>query len=142
MDTQQTVTTLDEVRLAIFRQHTQLAQLLDELEAHANKVLVSGGEGKELRDALDRLTTRFARHLEYEESHLGKWLPAAATGRTGAARERLLGDHDDQRARMRGLVHDRDVFGDARTLSREALAFIHLVRKDMVEEDRKLRELV
>jgi hypothetical protein len=142
MDTQQTVATLDEVRLAIFRQHTQLAQLLDELEAHANKVLVSGGEGKELRDALDRLTTRFARHLEYEESHLGKWLAAAATGTTGAARERLLGDHDDQRARMRGLVHDRDVFGDARTLSREALAFIHLVRKDMVEEDRKLRELV
>ena len=34
MDTTATSTTLDDVRLAIFRQHTQLTELLDELESH------------------------------------------------------------------------------------------------------------
>ena len=135
METQATTATLDDVRLAIFRQHTQLAQLLDELEAHANAVVASGGEGVELRHALDLVTARFARHLEYEEAHLSPWV-AAVRGE-----EPLMGDHDHQRALVRGLLHDRDVFGDARTLSREALAFIHVVRKDMVDEDRKLRAL-
>jgi hypothetical protein len=135
METQPATATLDDVRLAIFRQHTQLEQLFDELEAHANAVLASGGEGVELRRALDLVTARFARHLEYEEAHLSPW----GVGVRGE--EPLMGDHDDQRALVRGLVHDRDVFGDARTLSREALAFIHVVRKDMVDEDRKLRAL-
>jgi hypothetical protein len=126
METQPATATLDDVRLAIFRQHTQLEQLFDELEAHANA---------ELRRALDLVTARFARHLEYEEAHLSPW----GVGVRGE--EPLMGDHDDQRALVRGLVHDRDVFGDARTLSREALAFIHVVRKDMVDEDRKLRAL-
>ena len=132
MDTQRTPTTLDEVRLAIFRQHTQLAQLLDELELHAKAVLDGSGEARALNDALEVLNIRFTRHLAYEEPHLAKWLPRAPS---------LLGDHDDQRLRMEGLVHDRAVFEDPRTLAHEALAFVRVVRADMVDEDRKLRAL-
>ena len=131
MDTRRTSTTLDDVRLAIFRQHTQLSQLLDELELHAKAVLDGTGEAKTLNDALELLSTRFLRHLEYEEAHLTPLTPAAS----------LLGDHDDQRWRVKGLIHDRAVFGDPKTLAHEALAFVRLLRKDMADEDEKLRAL-
>ena len=136
METQPSPENLNDVRLAIFRQHTRLAQLLDELEAHANAVIAGGEEGAALRKALDVLHSRFVRHLEYEETHLPRWLPPAAEG-AGA----LLGDHSDQRSRLKGLVHDRDVFGDGRGLALEARAFVHLLRKDLAEEDAKLRAL-
>jgi hypothetical protein len=42
MDTQTTAATLANIRLAIFRQHTQLEQLSDELETHAQH-MPSGG---------------------------------------------------------------------------------------------------
>lgn len=137
MDTQRSPTTLDDVRLAIFRQHTQLAQLIDELEAHASAVLAGGGQSEQLRAALELLDTRFTRHLEYEEAHLAKWLSATAADPDRA----LLGDHDDQRTRMKGLLHDRDVFGDPSSLAREALAFVHHLRSDLAAEDAELRAL-
>ena len=127
MDTQRSPESLDDVKTAIFRQHTQLAQLLDELEASADAVLGKGGDGEALRRALDALRVRFDKHLEYEESHL--------SGATKA----LLGDHAEQRARMKGLVHDRDVFGDSQGLAREARAFAHALRRDLAEEGAKLR---
>lgn len=136
MDTQQAPASLSEVRLAVLRQHTQLAQLLDELEAHA-KAVIGGAvadEAKPLDDALALLLKRFARHLDYEEANLAQWIPPAKGGT-------LLGDHEDQRRRVRGLVHDRDVFGDPQTLAREALAFIHTLRKDMADEEEQLRRL-
>lgn len=129
MDTQRSPESLDDVKTAIFRQHTQLAQLLDELEASADAVLAKGGDGEALRRALDALHVRFDKHLEYEDSHL--------SGETKA----LLGDHAEQRARMRGLVHDRDVFGEPQGLARESRAFVHVLRKGLAEEDAKLRTL-
>lgn len=137
MDTHPTPTTLDEVRLAIFQQHSRLAQLIDELEEHANAVRATGGDGKALSGALGLLHSRFLSHLEYEEKHLTDWLPEPE----GDTRDALLGDHDEQRARMKGLVHDRAVFGDPRTLAAEVMAFVHFLRKDMSAEDAKLRAL-
>jgi hypothetical protein len=90
-----------------------------------------------MNEALELLHARFIRHLEYEETHLSTWLPAHAT--TGA--EAVLGDHDEQRSRIRGLAHDRAVFGDPRTVAREALAFVHHLRAEMDDEDGKLRAL-
>lgn len=139
MDTQRHPATLDDVRLAIFRQHTQLAELIDELEAHAMAVLAGGGEGKALSDALELLNARLVRHLEYVEVHLAKWLPAATATEVSQS---LLANHGDQRSRLRGLLHDRDVFGDPRTFAREVLTFVHYLRKDIAGEDEKLRELL
>ena len=136
MDIQHAPASLSEVRLAVLRQHTQLAQLLDELEAHA-KAVIGGAvadEAKPLDDALGLLLERFLRHLDYEEITLAQWI---APGK----RAKLLGDHQDQRRRVQGLVHDRDVFGDPQTLAREALAFIHVLRKDMASEEELLRTL-
>lgn len=139
MDTQRTAT-LGDVRLAIFRQHTQLEQLSDELEAHAMAV-VSGGErslaGKALNQALELLNTHFVRHFDYEEAHLARWLAWIDDDPDHS----LLGDHGDQRSRMQGLLHDRDVFGDPCTLAHEALAFVHHLRKDLADEDAKIRAL-
>jgi len=44
MNTQQTPATLDDVRLPIFRQHTQIAQLTDEFETHAIAIVAGGGD--------------------------------------------------------------------------------------------------
>jgi hypothetical protein len=134
MDLQRTPTTLDDVRLAIFRQHTQLTQLIDELEAHAMAVL-GGGESAGLNEAIDLLSTCFLRHLEYEEAHLARWLPVTDPQKA------LLADHAEQRLTMNGLLHDRHVIGDPRTLARAVLAFVHHLRKDVVDEDAKLRAL-
>jgi hypothetical protein len=125
MDTQRSVATHEDVKLVILRQHTQLAELLDELESSADVVLVKGGNGEALRGALDALESRFVKHLEYEEANH----PTFAT------------NHVEHRARMKGLVHDRDVFGDPRGLAREARAFVHLLRKDLADEDRRLHDL-
>ena len=133
MDTQRSPESLDDVRLAILRQHTHLTQLLDELEASANAVLSNGGDGKALRDALDALHARFVRHLDYEELHLKGVLRDSS--------DLVLGDHAEQRRRMNGLVHDRDVFGDPRGLAREARTFAHVLRKDLAAEEAKLRAL-
>lgn len=134
MDLQQAPATLDDVRLAIFRQHTQLTQLIDELEAHAMAVL-GGGERAALHEAIDLLNARFVRHLEFEEAHLARWLPVTDP------QPSLLADHGEQRLTMKGLVHDRNVFGDPHTLARAVLAFAHHLRKDMVDEDARLRAL-
>lgn len=117
---------LDDVRLAILRQHTQLLQLLDELETNADAVLAKGGDGEALRRAVDALHVRFTHHVEYEQSHLSRWLPK---------------DHGEQSARMNGLVHDRDVYGDPRALAHEARAFVHSLRKELAEEAATLRSL-
>jgi hypothetical protein len=137
MESQYAPTSLTEVRLAVLRQHTQLAQLFDELEQRAQAVIACTGggiddEARALKEALSVLVTRFSRHLEYEEANLRPWL-------TSENRGTLLSDHDDQRQRARGLVHDRDVFADPRTLARAALAFVHALRKDMAEEEAQLR---
>ncbi|MDB4939337.1 MAG: hypothetical protein JWP87_6309 [Labilithrix sp.] len=134
MDLQRAPTTLDDVRLAIFRQHTQLTQLIDELEGHAMAVL-GGGERAALNEAIDLLDTRFVRHLEYEEAHLARWLPQTD------ADQSLRAGHDEQRLTMRGLVHDRNVFADRRTLARAVLAVVHHLRKYMADEDAGLRAL-
>ena len=135
MDTELT-TTLPDVRLAILRQHTQLAQLLDELEESAQAVIANRADGAAIRRIIDQLHTRFVRHLDYEETHLGPWIGAATAG--GST---LLGDHPEQRHMINGLLHDRAVFEDAQTLAREARVFVHLLRKDMVDEEAKLRAL-
>jgi hypothetical protein len=136
MNIQHAPASLNEVRLAVLRQHTQLAQLLDELEQHSNAVI--GGAvvdgATPLESALGLLLLRFSRHLDYEEAHLARWLPASK-------RAELLSDHEEQRQRALGLVHDRDVFSDARTLAREALAFVHSLRKDIANEAEVLRAL-
>lgn len=137
MDTRLTSTTLDDVRLAIFRQHTQLTELLDELESHANAVLAGGGDPKALSRALELLNTRLDRHLADVEAQLGRWLPAPDT-EAGQAR---LAEYTDQRSRMRGLLHDRDVFGDARSFARAVLTAVHQLRKDVAREHAKLSEL-
>ncbi len=136
MQSQHAEASLNEVRLAVLRQHTQLAQLLDELEQHANAAIACTGsfvdEARPLNEALGLLLARFSRHLDYEETQLAPWLTAQNRGT-------LLSDHDDQRRRALGLVHDRDVFGDPRTLARAALAFVHALRKDMADEEAQLR---
>ena len=130
MNTQRAPATLDDVRLEILRQHTQIAQLTDELETHAAAVVASGGHHRALASALnaalDRLSSQFARHLDYEETH---------------SDVAPLGDHTDQRCRLQGLLHDREVFGDLCTVAREALAFAHQLRSDIAAEDGKVRGL-
>lgn len=137
MDTQHATASLNEVRLAVLRQHTQLGQLLDEVELHA-KAVVGGAvvdEAKPLSDALGLLLTRFSRHLDYEDAHLPQWIPPGKRGT-------LLDDHEDQRRLALGLVHDSDVFGgDPQTLAHEALAFVHTLRKDIAYEAEQLRAL-
>ena len=116
---------LDDIRLSILRQHTQLGQLLDELEGAAKDV--QGGIAESptaLHHALDLFYVSFMRHLDFEETHLGT---------------QLNGDHVDQRSRVEGLVHDRSVFADARTLAAEASVFVHAIRKDMKLEEDNLR---
>lgn len=127
---------LDDIRLAILRQHTQLAQVLDELEEHAHAVVAKREDGAATRRLVDVLHTRFVRHLDYEETHLGPWIRAAA-----GAGSQLLGDHPEQRRMISGLLHDRAVFEDAQTLAREACACVHILRKDMADEEAKLRAL-
>ncbi len=144
MTMQRTPVNLGDVRLAIFRQHTQLEQLSDELETHALAVIAGAGErkllGAALCGALETLNTQFVRHLDYEEEHLVKWLPVLQID--DDPEQSLLADHGEQRSRMRGLLHDRDVFGDPRTLATEALAFVHHLRRDLADEDAKVRALV
>lgn len=134
MDSERVSATLDEVRLAIFRQLTQLTELLDELESAATAV-VDGGDPAALSAALDVLHPRFAHHLAYEERHLPRWLPPSEEERV------LLGDHEEQWRALQGLLHDRVVFADARSLAREALTFVHRLRRDLVVEDGALRSL-
>lgn len=128
----QRATTLDEVRLAILRQHSGIAQLLDELEAHAAAVIAGRGERRLVHTAVTVLQTRLLRHLDFEEEHLPPFLDGG---------EGLLADHADQRARIAGLVHDDVVFSDASTLAREAVGLVHVLRKDMIDEEAKLRAL-
>jgi hypothetical protein len=141
MDAPLIPTTLDDVRLTLFRQHTQIAQLTDELEIHAIAVVASGAvplaQARALSTALDLLGTHFVRHLDYEEAHLAAWLPPPEAD----AGPPILGDHTDQRLRLQGLLHDRDVFADLRTVAREALAFVHQLRSDMADEDFQVRAL-
>ena len=117
---------LDDVKLAILRQHTQLLQLLDELETNADAVLAKGGDGEALRHAVDAVHVRFTHHVEYEKSHLSRWLP---------------NDHGEQNDRMKGLVHDHGVYRDPQALAREARAFVHSLRKELAEEAATLRSL-
>jgi len=140
MDTERPLSTLDEVRLAIYRQHTQLAQLIDELEVHANAVIAGKDELPALNAALGTLQTRLLRHLELEEAQLPKWLRAAGPGAAEAARV-LLEDHPEQRRKMDGLIHDRVVFSDGKVLAREALAFVHALRRDIEKEEKALRAM-
>ncbi len=91
-------------------------------------------EAKSFNDALVIFHTRLMRHLDYEEAHLSKWIARGA----GVCD---LGDHDDQRRRLLGLTHDRQVFSDPRAVAQEALAFVHLLRRAMPGEERTLRAL-
>ena len=137
MDTTATSTTLDDVRLAIFRQHTQLTELLDELESHANAVLAGGGDAKTMSRTLELLNARLERHLEDVEAQLGRWLPSPDT----EAGQGRLAEYADQRSRVRGLLHDRDVFGDACSFARAVLTGAHQLRKDVTREHAKLGAL-
>lgn len=132
MDTALTNATLEDVRLAIFRQHTQLAQLLDEAEACAQAVARGSDGARQLAHALELLHERFVKHLAFEESHLGPLLPRGTE---------LFGDHQTQRAQSEGLFRDRRVFSDPKTVAAEALVFVHTLRRDMAEEDGVLRSL-
>jgi hypothetical protein len=49
-----------------------------------------------------------------------------------------LADHGEQRARIDGLLHDARVFADPKTLAREAIAFVHMIRGEMADEDAAL----
>lgn len=137
MDTQTTPATLDDVRLAVFRQHTQITELLDEVEAHANAVVSGSDEGKALGGALELLDARLVRHTEYVEANLASWLPSP---QTEAGQARLAG-YAEQRSRMRGLLHDREVFGDLRTVALEVLTCIHELRRYVAAESARLRAL-
>jgi hypothetical protein len=139
-ETEHETPTLADVRLAILRQHTQLAQLLDELETQAAGVVNGDDCVACLNDALVLIHRRFLRSLEFEETRLPPLLSVLAQECSAGLRESLA-DHVDQRARIEGLIHDRVVFTDPKTLAREALAFVHRVRVDMVEEDAGLRAL-
>lgn len=140
MDTERILSTLDEVRLAIYRHHTQLAQLLDELEVHANAVIAGGDDIAALHGALGTLQTRLFRHIDFEEAQLPKWLRAAGPAAAETARA-LLEDHPEQRRKMDGLIHDRAVFSDGKVLAREALTFAHVLRKDIEKEEKALRAM-
>jgi hypothetical protein len=142
MDTQPVheAISLDDVRLAIRRQHTQLAQLLDELEGYAARVIKGDDCAGYLSATLILLRRRFLRHLEFEEARLAPLLSAARVDRAAALHE-SLGHHADQRARIEGLLHDERVFTDPKTPAREALAFVHMMRVEMADEDSALGSL-
>jgi hypothetical protein len=83
---------------------------------------------------------RLVRHLDSEEARLLPLLSVAPKDAAAVLRG-LLGEHTDQRARIDGLLRARNVFTDARTLAREALAFVSAIRMDMADEDAALRSL-
>ncbi len=139
--TEHATATLQDVRLALFRQHTQLSQLLDELESHAKGVLAGNDCAGSLSDAIILLHRRFVRHLDFEETRLEPLLDTAPNKEGAALVRAALADHADQRARIDGLLHDRMVFTDPKSVAREAMAFVHTIRVDMVEEDAGLRAL-
>lgn len=132
-----TLTSLEDVRLAVLRQHTQLAQLLDELEASANGVLANTESPSRMSDAIRILHTRFTRHLAFEEANLAPIVERFTSG--PAEVQSMRDEHVEQRAQIDGLLHDAAVFGDPSSFAREALAFVHAIRRDMVAEELWLR---
>ena len=139
--TQHAGSALSDVRLAVLRQHTQLAQLLDELELYAEAVIGGRDAPARMNDALVLLHRRFMRHLEFEETQLMPLLATVLPERT-AALSASLAEHAEQRSRLDGLLRDRTVFADdPQTLAREALAFVHAIRTDIAGEEQGLRAL-
>lgn len=131
---------LEDLRLAIFRQHTQLEQLLDEVEGCASAVMTDRAAASRLRDAVRILHARFLRHLAFEEERLLPWL--RSNGRSDEVLERTMQEeHAEQRRRAEGLLHDASVFDDAQSFAREALTFVHAIRRDMAAEDARLRAI-
>ncbi len=133
---------LDDVRIAVFRQHKQLEQLLDEVESEANDVLRGPlrARGGRPRDALRILHTRFLRHLAYEELRLVPFLRRQATSTEDPAAS-LLEEHEEQRALVDGLLHDSAIYGDPRVFAREALGFVRAIREDMASEESRMRAM-
>jgi hypothetical protein len=125
---------VDDFRVAILRQRTRLAQGIDELEAQSRAAL-SDGERAPLHRALTAFAKQFVGHLEFEEQVL--------TVRPTLLQEQAswLSEGGEQLRRVRGLMHDRDVFEDVRTLAREALVVVHHLRKELAEEEVRIREL-
>lgn len=138
--TEQELAELHGVRLAVYRQHTQLSQLLDEVELHATGVLRGDDCAGSLKDALVLLHRRFVKHLDFEETRLVPLLSAARSGATAGIRA-ALADHAEQRARIDGLLRDVTIFSDPKTVAHEAITFVHVMRVDMTEEDAGLRAL-
>jgi hypothetical protein len=140
METEERNTTLQDVTLAVLRQHAQLVQMMDELESLASGVL----EGKEcapaLKDAIVTFHERFVRYLDFDESRLMP-LIGAMRAEVASSLRATCSEHPDLRDRIDGLMHDRTVFTDARTLAHEAITFVHLVRADLAEEDSALHAL-
>ena len=130
-------TSLEDVRTAILRQHSQLQQLVDELEAYANQVIAGAEVESRLRDAVRILRTRFLRHLAFEEAKLVPLLRRIPARDSDAAA--LIVEHSEQREQVDGLLHDVTVFGDPPTFARAALAFVHVLRRDMTAEELWLR---
>ena len=139
-ETEHKVAALYDVRLAIFGEHEQLAELVNELESHANGVIKGDCSTALLDAALVLLHGRFVRHLDSEEARLLPLLSVAPKD-VAAALRGLLGEHADQRARIDGLLQDRTIFTDVRTLAREALTFVREIRLDIADEDAALRSL-
>lgn len=130
---------LEDVRTAIFRQHAQIEQLVDELESHANEVVAGKDHVSRLRDAVRILHTRFLRHLDFEETKLVPLLRRTPERHSDAAA--LVVEHAEQRAQIDGLLHDVAVFSDPASFARAALAFVHVLRRDMTAEELWLRGL-
>lgn len=130
---------LDDVRMAILRQHTQLAQLVDELEGHANDVVKDADAASRMRDAVRILHTRFLRHLAFEEAKLVPLLQRSEERAREA--KALVEEHAEQRAQVDGLLHDVAVFSDPPSFAKAALTFVHSLRRDMTAEELWLRGL-
>jgi hypothetical protein len=140
MKTEERNTTLQDVKLAVLRQHAQLVQMMDELEGLARGVLDGKDCAPALKDAIVTFHERFVRYLDFDDSRLLPLLGAMRADVASSLRA-TCSEHRDLRDRVDGLLHDRTVFTDAATLAHEAITFVHLVRADLAEEDSALHAL-
>jgi uncharacterized protein (UPF0335 family) len=90
-------------------EHQALDRIVDRVEAMLGR-LARGQKGEEakVRGLVGELRARFFEHLDGEEANRILEQAATVAPRFAGRVDRLLGEHDDLRARMRALVAGAD----------------------------------
>jgi hemerythrin-like domain-containing protein len=128
-----------EVRETVLREHLALRGILSRVESLAH--LVAGDEPwrvGDLRAAAEALLDTLAKHIEWEDRHLGPALRNSDA--CGAERQaRLESDHAEQREVLRhALERLHDEGRPATLVARNLLDLVTLLRAEMEDEESSL----